>query len=346
MNTKTAIFIVIVFVLIVAGITAYYYWTEPGLASKTGFIEGEAEYPQGDAPEGFKVCAINLENEKEFCFDGAGNYRIEVPEGSYRIIAFYPGSEFKGYYTELAACGMEEGCGSHDIKETQVLPDKTISGVNPSDWHILSGDIRIFSPYSGQEVENSVDIKGEARGGWFFEADFPVKIVNEDGEVLDQKPASAQGDWMTEDFVPFSATPEFSPNSETGKIIFEKANPSGLEENARTVEVPVVFKIDSSREDLAKSKAEAWIRNSAPTYKFDGMNLKFEKITKTGECANCFEAEYSFSSRNAGYGDREGESLAQVIVDHRINISVKNGIVTKAVTDNKYDEIRERFINL
>jgi len=98
--------------------------------------------------------------------------------------------------------------------------------------------IHVSSPASGQILSSPVTIKGEARGAWFFEASFPIKLVGQDGQVIAQTIATAQGDWMTEGFVPFSAVltipgrdQDTSNQVHPAKLEFHRDNPSGLPEN-------------------------------------------------------------------------------------------------------------------
>ena len=103
--------------------------------------------------------------------------------------------------------------------------------------------IKITSPQVGDLVSSPVSVGGEARGNWYFEASFPVQVLDEDGTMLGQEPAQAQGEWMTTDFVPFEAKIEFSkPKGSIGTIVFKKDNPSGLPQNDTSVSVPVKFK--------------------------------------------------------------------------------------------------------
>lgn len=100
--------------------------------------------------------------------------------------------------------------------------------------------VRIAEPRPNTSVSGSVQIRGEARGPWFFEASFPVKLLNDQNEVIASSIATAEGEWMTEEFVPF--TSELSvPESATGKgtLVLEKDNPSGLPENADELRIPV-----------------------------------------------------------------------------------------------------------
>ncbi|KPJ57179.1 hypothetical protein AMJ49_01020 [Parcubacteria bacterium DG_74_2] len=102
--------------------------------------------------------------------------------------------------------------------------------------------IRVTNPQPNQEIESPLAISGEARGYWFFEADFPVKLVDGNGFTLGQTIAQAQGDWMTENFVSFRADMRFTiPFTFKGWLILEKDNPSGLPENADELKIPVVF---------------------------------------------------------------------------------------------------------
>ncbi|MFW6262373.1 MAG: Gmad2 immunoglobulin-like domain-containing protein [Spirochaetota bacterium] len=109
--------------------------------------------------------------------------------------------------------------------------------------------IRVDAPRPGDLVESPLVVRGEARGSWYFEADFPVVLVDWDGLIIAEGFARAQDDWMTEDFVPFRAELRFeSPYErgdpefmERGTIILQRANPSGLPENDAAVEVPLRF---------------------------------------------------------------------------------------------------------
>lgn len=106
-----------------------------------------------------------------------------------------------------------------------------------------TGDlVRVASPTPGQVVRSPLVVRGEARGPWYFEASFPVRIVDGSGRVLDETPAQAQGEWMTREFVPFVATLTFRADSGSGRLVLEKQNASGLPEHADSVVIPVRFR--------------------------------------------------------------------------------------------------------
>ncbi|HAG27319.1 TPA: hypothetical protein DCG61_00840 [Patescibacteria group bacterium] len=108
---------------------------------------------------------------------------------------------------------------------------------------VISNDkIQVQYPTSGETVTSPFELRGLARGTWYFEATFSAELVDANGNLLTELPVMAEGDWMTEDFVPFSAMISFStPQTNTGKLILRKANASGLPEHDDSVEIPVAF---------------------------------------------------------------------------------------------------------
>jgi hypothetical protein len=105
--------------------------------------------------------------------------------------------------------------------------------------------IILDTPTEGSIVQSPITLTGKARGNWFFEASFPITIVNWDGLIIGEGYATAQNDWMTTEFVPFMATVNYLIDPSTpynrGAIILKKDNPSGLPENDAAIEVPILF---------------------------------------------------------------------------------------------------------
>ncbi len=105
-------------------------------------------------------------------------------------------------------------------------------------------DIRVFSPQVQETVTSPIVIRGEARGGWFFEADFPIALLDSRGQEVARVVARAQSDWMTENYVPFAAELVFPPLTDgavQAQLVFEKNNPSGLSEHADSFVLPIVL---------------------------------------------------------------------------------------------------------
>jgi len=102
--------------------------------------------------------------------------------------------------------------------------------------------IVVETPTPNSVVTSPLTVKGKARGFWFFEASFPVRVKNDKGEILGTGIAQAEGEWMTENFVPFTTTINFNAGAATnGVLVLEKDNPSGLPEYDDKLEIPVKF---------------------------------------------------------------------------------------------------------
>lgn len=99
--------------------------------------------------------------------------------------------------------------------------------------------IRSENPRPNQIAKSPLVVRGQARGMWYFEATFPIKLVDNNGNIIAESFAQASGDWMTEDFVPYEGQLIFETAAKEGKLILEKSNPSGLPERADYLEIPV-----------------------------------------------------------------------------------------------------------
>lgn len=104
--------------------------------------------------------------------------------------------------------------------------------------------ISVDTPRIGDAIASPVNISGKARGNWYFEASFPVEVLDSQGSVIAQAPAQAQGEWMTAEFVPFYLQLAFppQPSGSSGSIVLRKDNPSGLPENDEELVIPIVFR--------------------------------------------------------------------------------------------------------
>ncbi len=102
-------------------------------------------------------------------------------------------------------------------------PARTAADLTPT---ILTID----TPKPNQKVNGQLVIKGKASGAWFSEGVFPVKLLNERGDIIATGQAKAQGEWMTTAVVPFEATLNIPATVKgQGSLVFEKDNSSGEE---------------------------------------------------------------------------------------------------------------------
>jgi hypothetical protein len=135
----------------------------------------------------------------------------------------------------LAGCTNNQGIqpiGNNDQVEPEVTSEPTGSAL-----------IQVFSPLPNQVVTLPLTVTGEARGNWYFEADFPVRLLDLEGNELAVAIAQAQDDWMTEAFVPFIAIIEAEDIlPQDALLVLEKDNPSGLPEQDDSITIPVTIR--------------------------------------------------------------------------------------------------------
>ena len=187
--------------------------------------------------------------------------------------------------------------------------------------------IRIDSPRPNQVIESPIDIRGSARGFWFFEASFPVRILDESGDILGESIVQAEGEWMTEEFVPFKAKLEFN-TSVVGKgtLILEKDNPSGLPEHADRLVVPVRFgNISGSLSKEEKIEVKAYFNNSKmdPEFSCNKVFPVSREISKTKAVARTALEELLKGPNSA---EKEQEFFTSINSGVKIqSLSIENG---------------------
>jgi hypothetical protein len=87
-----------------------------------------------------------------------------------------------------------------------------------------------------------------------------------------------------------------------------------------------------------------WLVN-APTFKFDGVagsaRVTDSWLAMTFAAPAFWGVTIEFDCLHAGYGDRTGQMLAQVITHHVANIHVTEGVVDFAIIDDVWDEVKQ-----
>lgn len=114
--------------------------------------------------------------------------------------------------------------------------------VEPKYINASSGLIVVDLPKPGAVTGKEFSITGKARGTWYFEASFPVQVIDTKGKVIAQAVARAKGDWMTENFVPYTVNIKI-PSTYIGKatLILKKDNPSGMKEYDASLLIPITI---------------------------------------------------------------------------------------------------------
>jgi hypothetical protein len=126
------------------------------------------------------------------------------------------------------------------VQSTPETPTPTpVSPASKDDLIVLD------TPLPKATIASPLMISGKARGNWFFEASFPISLVNWDGLIIAEGYATAQGDWMTTEYVPFTATLTFTTPTNTpskrGWLILQKDNPSGEPKFDNALEVEIQY---------------------------------------------------------------------------------------------------------
>lgn len=150
---------------------------------------------------------------------------------------------------KIAAADSFERCVSFGFPVMESYPRQCRAGERLFIEEIQSVEyknlVRLFEPLPHTRISSPLIIRGEARGNWFFEASFPVRLLDTNGTNIPLNPSHIMTaeEWMTTDFVPFEATLIFiPPAAEAGTLVLEKDNPSGLPEYADTVSIPIRFR--------------------------------------------------------------------------------------------------------
>jgi hypothetical protein len=97
-----------------------------------------------------------------------------------------------------------------------------------------------------------------------------------------------------------------------------------------------------SEADAAVELALEFVKNS-PTFLFDGMSETVKVVDTI--IMESYPVQYvviiEFDSRHAGFGDRTGEVLAQMITHHRAGVKVVEGEVIVAILDDVWDMVNQ-----
>ncbi len=94
---------------------------------------------------------------------------------------------------------------------------------------------------AGARVTSPLSVDGAAPGDWYFEAQFPAKLVGADGTVLAEAPAMTRGDVITEAPVPFHAELQFNVTQDTPATLVLQEDMPADNANPREVTIPVVL---------------------------------------------------------------------------------------------------------
>lgn len=141
--------------------------------------------------------------------------------------------------TDFESCQAAGGNITNTEPRECTMPD----GTSFEEEQAAEPEVVVTAPEYGGLATSPLTVTGKAKGFWFFEANIPVTLKDQNGKILAQKGFMTSDDWMTEEYVNFSGTLEFAtPETEFGVLIISKDNPSGDPERDASFAVPVRFK--------------------------------------------------------------------------------------------------------
>ncbi len=162
-----------------------------------------------------------------------------------KLLVFLVGIALGGLVVYLFVTNLNKRPKISDIAPVNPLETKVEDALSKECASLqksMPEDIKVTSPSCGAKVTSPLKVSGEAKGTWFFEASFPIRVEDSNGQKLGDGFVSAKGEWMTESFVPFDGKVEFVESiTKTGYLVLMADNPSGLPANAKEYKIPIKF---------------------------------------------------------------------------------------------------------
>jgi hypothetical protein len=114
----------------------------PPLEPQTGMIAGSLSYPSEWIPP-LRVVAFDaatmaaagsVDTQENDSF-----YTIELPVGTYYVVAYTMDGMLSGGYSQAVPCGLTVACTDHSLIPVQVLANMSVPDIDPGDWYAPPG---------------------------------------------------------------------------------------------------------------------------------------------------------------------------------------------------------------
>lgn len=116
------------------------------------------------------------------------------------------------------------------------------NGGATSNIQVVNPDIHTNNLAPSAVLQNGFTVNGDARYSWFYQNVALGTVTDENGLEIGAFQIKASVKAAASAFVPFSGQILFSqPKTQTGYVIFDKANPSGDPKKRSKLYVPIVF---------------------------------------------------------------------------------------------------------
>ena len=133
-------------------------------------------------------------------------------------------------------------------KDSAVAPVENPNNVEPVGQPVgievlgMKDDLMYSSIKAGDTVSGNTSFSASVKGGYFFEANIVVNILDANKNVLKKGNAMAIGEWMKSGPVPFEMELDFTNLKKgPGYIQIKNDNASGLPENDKEILIPVLI---------------------------------------------------------------------------------------------------------
>ncbi|MEI6022439.1 MAG: Gmad2 immunoglobulin-like domain-containing protein [bacterium] len=103
-------------------------------------------------------------------------------------------------------------------------------------------DLKRFSIYPGQKISGEVFVQGEISGGYFFEGNILINILDINKKILKAGHISATSDWMTSGVVSFEGKVD-TTDIVDGSVYIEIHNDNASDDpkNEKSILIPVII---------------------------------------------------------------------------------------------------------
>lgn len=244
--------------------------------------------------------------------------------------------------TFSAGC-MEGQSGQSEASENITITHKTYGA-----FTLPEMQLQVLTVNSTHVVFTTSGMEGELKQVYerpFNETDFEELVdlfeKNEFFEMQDRyTPQEGQPVVTDVGTVEISLTGENKAKTVIVDPYYSEYMPEGLQEIDSALLKLRAYAVSTSPEE-AEEIAENWIKN-APTYSFDGFDLKLENHEILESIPEQHILTYTFTSRHGGYGNRTGQIVTEVLTPHMIEVTVSDGNVTSAIIDGEWDELAQK----
>lgn len=165
------------------------------------------------------------------------------------------------------------------VDSATLLVDKQSDGKPVAD-----APVQVLSPRVGDLLRSPLIVTGSAPSDWYFEGEFPIRLMDARGTVLAKSQAKAQRGWTRAGAVPFTARFSFRRSkARDGVLVLEKEIPSGRRTNPVLWRVPVRFAASGENGgDSAGRGDDSGVRGTAVV----GPSCPVQRMPPTPGCAD------------------------------------------------------------